>query len=249
MNTTTLEKLRKLKFTGMYNAFKANLENGKAEEYTADQMLALLVDAEYDYRMNKRIESLIFNARFRYKASIEEMNYHPERNIDRNFVQRLADCTFITRSENILITGSTGCGKSYLATALGINACEKGYRTLYMSITKLFPKLKMAKADGTYIKEIAKIERMNLVIFDDFGIHPLDAQSRAILMEVIEDIHGKTSMIFTSQLPVNKWFEVIGERTIADAVLDRVTPEAHRIEIEGESMRKRRSRKSEYEYD
>ena len=167
MNTTTLEKLRKLKFTGMYNAFKANLENGKAEEYTGDQMLALLVDAEYDYRMNKRIESLIFNARFRYKASIEEMNYHPERNIDRNFVQRLADCTFITRSENILITGSTGCGKSYLATALGINACEKGYRTLYMSITKLFPKLKMAKADGTYIKEIAKIERMNLVIFDD----------------------------------------------------------------------------------
>lgn len=208
---------------------------------TADELLAHLVDAEWDDRHNRRIERQIFYAKFRYKASIEEINYHADRSIDRNQVMRLADCTFVGRNENLLITGSTGIGKSYMATAMGYQACMLGYRVLYASTPKLFAKLKMAKADGTYMKEIARIERQQLLILDDFGIQPFDAQSRAALMEIIEDRHGKTSLIITSQLPVAKWYEVIGEKTIADAILDRIVHDAHRMELKGESMRKKRN--------
>ena len=202
--------------------------------------MAHLVDSEWDYRQNRRIERQIMYARFRYKASIEEIHYHADRSIDRNQVMRLADCTFIDRFENLLITGSTGIGKSYLATAIGYQACMLGYRVLYASTPKLFARLKMAKADGAYIKEIAKIEKQQLLILDDFGIQPFDAQSRAVLMEIIEDRHSKTSLIITSQLPISKWHEVIGEKTIADAILDRIVHDAHRIELKGESMRKKR---------
>lgn len=137
--------------------------------------------------------------------------------------------------------GSTGIGKSYVASAIGHQACIQGYRVFYASTPKLFAKLKMAMADGSYIKEIAKLERTQLLILDDFGIQPFDAQSRAALLEIIEDRHGKTSLIITSQLPVSKWFEVIGEKTIADAILDRIVHVAHRIELKGESMRRKRT--------
>ena len=154
---------------------------------------------------------------------------------------RLAECSFIERNENLLITGSTGIGKSYVASAIGHQACFSGYRVLYASTPKLFAKLKMAKADGSYSKEILKIERQQLLILDDFGIQPFDAQNRAALMEIIEDRHGKSSMIITSQLPVGKWHELIGEKTIADAILDRIVHDAHRMELQGESMRKKRN--------
>ena len=240
MNTNTLDKLRKLKFYGMFHAFKSSIETGQTDQYTSDELLAHLIDSEWDYRQNRRIERQILYARFRYKASIEEIHYHADRSIDRNQVMRLADCTFIDRYENLLITGSTGIGKSYLASAIGYQACMLGYRVLYASTPKLFAKLKMAKADGSYIKEVAKIEKQQLLILDDFGIQPFDAQSRAALMEIIEDRHSKTSLIITSQLPVSKWHEVIGEKTIADAILDRIVHDAHRIELKGESMRKKR---------
>jgi DNA replication protein DnaC len=241
MNTNTLDKLRKLKFYGMFHAFKSSIETGQTDQYTSDELLAHLIDSEWDYRQNRRIERQILYARFRYKASIEELHYHVERSIDRNQVMRLADCTFIDRFENLLITGSTGIGKSYLASAIGYQACMLGYRVLYASTPKLFARLKMAKADGAYIKEIAKIEKQQLLILDDFGIQPFDAQSRAALMEIIEDRHAKNSLIITSQLPISKWHEVIGEKTIADAILDRIVHDAHRIELKGESMRKKRA--------
>jgi DNA replication protein DnaC len=241
MNTSTLDKLRKLKFYGMFHAFKSSIETGQTDQYTPDELLAHLIDSEWDYRQNRRIERQILYAKFRYKASIEELHYHVERSIDRNQMMRLADCTFIDRYENLLITGSTGIGKSYLASAIGHQACMLGYRVFYASTPKLFAKLKMAKADGSYIKEVAKIEKQQLLILDDFGIQPFDAQSRAALMEIIEDRHAKTSLIITSQLPVSKWHEVIGEKTIADAILDRIVHDAHRIELKGESMRKKRA--------
>ena len=240
MNTSTLEKLRKMKFFGMFHAFKSSMETGEMNDHTADELLALLVDAEWDDRQNRRIERTIQYAKFRYKASVEDVHYHADRSIDRNQIMRLADCTFIDRFENLLITGSTGIGKSYVASAIGYQACMLGYRVFYASTPKLFAKLKMAKADGSYIKELAKLERTQLLILDDFGIQPFDAQSRAALMELIEDRHGKTSLIITSQLPVSKWFEVIGEKTVADAILDRIVHSAHRIELKGESMRKKR---------
>lgn len=245
MNTDTLDKLRKLKFYGMFHAFKSSIESGQTDQYTSDELLAHLIDSEWDYRQNRRIERQIMYARFRYKASIEELHYHVDRSIDRNQVMRLADCTFLDRYENLLITGSTGIGKSYLASAIGYQACMLGYRVLYASTPKLFSRLKMAKADGSYIKEVAKIEKQQLLILDDFGIQPFDAQSRAALMEIIEDRHSKTSVIITSQLPISKWHEVIGEKTIADAILDRIVHDAHRIELKGESMRKKRGRAPE----
>jgi DNA replication protein DnaC len=241
MNTNTLDKLRKLKFFGMFHAFKSSLETGKTNDYTADELLGYLVDAEWDDRHNRRMERQILLAKFRYKASVEDVHYHADRSIDRNQIMRLADCTFIDRCENILVTGSTGIGKSYIASAIGHQACTLGYRVFYASTPKLFAKLKMAKADGSYLKDVAKIERQQLLILDDFGIQPFDAQSRAALMEVHEDRHGKTSLIITSQLPVSKWYEVIGEKTIADAILDRIVHDAHRIELKGESMRKKRN--------
>ena len=183
----------------------------------------------------------IKNARFRYKAALENLAYSNDRNIDKNQIMRFTECNFIDKCENILITGSTGIGKSYIASALGHHACSMGYRVIYFSAPKLFAKLKMAKADGSYIKEIAKIERQQLLVLDDFGIVPLDAQSRAALMEIVEDRHGKGSTIITSQVPVSKWHEVIGEKTVADAVLDRIIHQSHRLELTGESMRKKQN--------
>ncbi len=239
MNVTTLEKMRKMKFFGMHRAFKISLETGRQESYTPDEIIAHLVDAEWDDRQNRSMERHVKNARFRYKAMLEDLVYHSDRNMDKNQIMRFAQCSFIDRHENILITGSTGIGKSYIASAIGHHACSMGYRVLYNNVPKLFAKLKMAKADGSYIKEVAKIERQHLLILDDFGIQPFDAPSRAALMEIIEDRHGKGSIIITSQVPVSKWHELIGEKTIADAIMDRIIHEAHRLELKGESLRKK----------
>jgi DNA replication protein DnaC len=239
MNATTLEKMRKMKFFGMFRAFKTSLEGEPQQTSTPDEMIATLIEAEWDDRHNRAIERQLRNARFRYKAAVEQIYYHTDRNIDRNMVMRFAECTFIDKHENILITGSTGIGKSYIASAIGHQACSQGYKVSYQNTQKLFGKLKMAKADGSYMREIAKLERQHLIILDDFGIQPFDAGSRAALMEIIEDRHGKSSIIITSQVPVNKWHEVIGEKTVADAILDRIVHESHRLELQGESLRKK----------
>jgi len=212
----------------------------RPEHMTADELVAMLIESEWDERTNRRQERSLKNARFRYKAVIEQISFSGTREVHRNQILRMADCGFITRNENILITGSTGTGKSYIASALGHQACTNGYRVLYEHSAKLFSRLKMAKADGSYLKELVKMEKQHLLIIDDFGMQPLDAQSRAILMEIIEDRHGKRSTLFTSQVPVSKWYEVIGEQTIADAILDRIVHDAHRLELKGDSLRKRR---------
>src|ERR1043165_5643799 len=238
MNAQTLEKIKKMKLFGMYQAFKTSIEAGRAETFMADELIAHLVDAEWDERRNRSIDLRIRNAKFRYRAALEDLHYDSDRNIDKNQVLRFADCSFIDKAETILITGSTGIGKSYLASALGHHACSRGYRVAYFNVPKLFARLKMAKADGSYIKEVARIERQQLLTLDDFGIQPFDAQSRSILMELIEDRHGKSSLIITSQVPVSKWYDIIGDKTMADAILDRIIHQAHRVELKGESMRK-----------
>jgi len=240
MNNETLDKMRKMKFYGMLRAFKMNLDAGKTEQYTSDEMVAHLLDAEWDDRHNRSVGRKVTNARFRYKAAVEQIIYDGERSIDQNQIMRLAECDFINRKENILITGSTGIGKSFIASAIGHQACLMGYRTLYYNSSKLFSQLKMAKGDGSYTREITKMEKQHLLILDDFGIQPLDSHNRAALMEIIEDRHAKASLIITAQVPVNKWHEVIGETTIADAILDRVVHGAHRIDLFGESMRKKK---------
>ncbi len=234
-----LEKLKQMKLLGMARAFQLTMESGKNEKFTADEMIAHLVESEWDERYNRRLTRSTMQAKFRYKASLEQVNYDHGR-VDKNQILRLSECDFIKKKENIIITGSTGIGKSFLASAIGHKACSMGFRVLYQHHSKIFAKLKIAKADGTYLKELAKIERQHLLLIDDFGLTPLDAQSRATLMEIMEDRHGKSSTIITSQLPVSKWYEVIGEQTIADAILDRLVHDSHRIEMKGESLRRKR---------
>lgn len=244
MNETTLQKMKHMKFYGMLRAFRTTMEVGQMNQYTPDEMIGFLIESEWDDRENRKIQRGLTNAKFRYKASMENIIYD-KRSIDKNEIHRLADCTFIERKQNVIITGSTGVGKSYLASALGHQACINGYKVMYANTAKLIAKLKMAKADGSYVRELARIEKQDLLILDDFGIQPFDTQSRAVLMEIIEDRYDRSSFIITSQLPVKQWYEIIGEKTIADAILDRIVHDAQRLELKGESLRKRKSQENE----
>ena len=242
MTQEILEKLKKLRLLGMARAYETSLENDKLLNLSTDELIKMLVEAEWDDRLNRNIERRLRNAKFRYQSCMESIDYQAERNLDRTQIMRFAECAYIKNHENIIITGSTGIGKSYIATALGHQACTLGFKVYYANIGKLFSRLKMGKADGSYIREISKIERQDLLILDDFGLLPVDNQNRSALMEIVEDRHKKTSMIITSQLPVNHWHEVIGEKTIADAILDRIVHDAHRVELKGESLRKSRDK-------
>lgn len=241
MNESTATKMKQMKLHGMHNAFKTAIESGKTDHYTLDQFISMMIDAEWDERHNRRIERSITNARFHYKSNIESINFDESRNIDRNLILRLAECSFVENNENVLITGSTGVGKSFLGTALGYQACIEGYKVSYFNTSKLFAKLKMAKADGTYLRELAKIQRQDVIILDDFGLQALDNHNRITLLEIIEDRHNNGSIIVTSQIPVQGWYDIIGEKTIADAILDRLIHQSHRVELHGESMRKKKS--------
>ena len=213
-------------------------------DYTNDEIIAYLVQCEWDDRHNRRIERLTRSARFRYTAVMEAVDYRPSRQLDKNQVQRIGSCGFIKKKENVLITGSTGVGKSYLASAIGHQACSMGKKVMYFNTAKLFTMLKTSKADGSYPKQIGKLEKQDLLILDDFGLKPLDNINRHALMEIIEDRHGQRSTIIASQLPVSKWHDIIGERTLADAILDRLVHTAHRIDIKGESMRRKLKNKN-----
>jgi DNA replication protein DnaC len=241
MNSSILNKLSIMKMTGMYQAYQTLLESNKHHSLTNDEFLNMLIQAEWEERENRKINRHLRLARFRYPASIEEIDFTANRSLDKTQMLRLADCSFIKRKENVLITGPTGVGKSYLASALGHQACLKGYKTLYFNTQKLFPKLKMNKADGSYFKEVDKIEKHDLLILDDFGMQPLDNISRMALMEIIEDRHAKKSTIISSQLPINMWYETIGDSTVADAILDRMVHTAHRLELKGDSLRKKKN--------
>ena len=242
MNEATVTKMKQMKLNGMHHAFKTAIESGKTDHYTIDQFISMLIDSVWDERHNRRIERSIKNARFHYKSNIESLNFDVSRNLDRTQVLRLADCEFVTKNQNVLITGSTGVGKSFLGTALGYQACIEGFKVSYFNTSKLFAKLKIAKADGSYLRELAKLERQDVIILDDFGLQALDGQNRITLLEIIEDRHNNGSIIVTSQIPVQGWYDIIGEKTIADAILDRLIHNSHRIELSGESMRKKRSK-------
>jgi len=238
-HTATMQKLEEMRFAGFVRAYREMTETSINKEFTTDEVIAHLVQAEWDERYNRRLQRLIANARFRYRASFEEIDFSAKRNLDKNQLLRFASCDWITKKQNIIITGSTGSGKSWIASALGHQGCQHGYKVLYRNCIKLFDELKIAKADGSYVKEINKIEKMDLLILDDFGLKPLDGNQRLMLLEIFEDRHGKKSTIITSQLPVNQWHEYIKEPTIADAFLDRLVHSSHRIEFKGEvSMRK-----------
>lgn len=234
----TIEKMKNLRLQGMLLAYGSSIESQGHLQLTADELLSILVDAEWQDRSNKKVARLTQGAAFRYQAHLADIDYQASRDLDRELLNRLACCQFIQQRENILITGPTGVGKSYIASALGHQACAMGYRVAYYNTAKLFAKLYAAKADNSLFKEIARIEKQDLLILDDFGLQNLDKPQRDLLMEIIEDRHNKKSTLIASQLPVSAWYEVIGEGTIADAILDRLVHGAHRLSLNGESMRK-----------
>jgi DNA replication protein DnaC len=238
-NQSILEKLKDMKLSGMHNSFHTALETRALQTLTTDEFIAMLVEGEYNYRRNVRVKMSIKRAKFRYNGMVEDVDFSVQRGLDKNAYIRLADCSFIERHENIIFTGPAGAGKSFLASALGNQACMMGLKVRYFNMSKLFASLKMSKADASYLKEMNRLEKQDLLILDDFGLQPVDATLRLALLDIIEDRHGKRSTIFVSQIPVNKWHELLGEQTVADAILDRVVYSSHRIELKGESMRKR----------
>lgn len=237
--TATMQKLDEMRLSGFSRVYREMQETGMNKDFTIDEVIAHLVQAEWDDRYNRRLERLIKNARFRYQANMEQVDYITKRSLDKVQMLRLSSCEWIKRKQSIIISGSTGLGKSFLASALGHQACQQGCKVYYRNCSKLFDQLKMAKADGSYVNEINRIEKQDLLILDDFGLKPLDNNQRLILLELLEDRHGKRSTIITSQLPVKNWHDVIGDPTIGDAILDRLVHSSYRIELEGDSLREK----------
>ena len=235
----TLDHLAQLKLDGMLQAYQAVLSMAVQNQPSLNQFMARLAEAEIQSRATKRTELYLRQSKLRYNAILEQVHCNPERNLSKEKLIMIADCSFIERAENLLITGSTGCGKSYLACAFGRQACTLGYRTLYFGMNRLLEKISLSKLDGTYVKLLNQVQKAQLIIIDDFGLHPLDGVTRLALLQMLEDRYGIKSTIITSQLPVAKWYEYIGESTVADAIMDRLAVNAHRFELKGESLRKK----------
>lgn len=244
MNETTKEKMASMKFSGMLRAYEQTMETNVKNSFTADEMISHLIDAEWDYRYNRRIARLQSSAKFRYSSCFEQIEFKESRKLNKNSLLRLSTCEWIRKGEDLIITGATGVGKSYIACALGNHACLNSFKVFYFNSIKLFSKLKFAKADGSYIKEIEKIKKQDLLILDDFGLEKMDTVSRLTLLEILEDRHGIKSTILTSQLPVKNWHEIIGDPTIADAICDRLVHSSHSINLKGGSMRKKKLNKN-----
>ncbi len=236
----TLDHLSELKLQGMARAYQAVLSMPVQDQPSLNQFMARLAEAEIQHRMQKKTEMFLLQSKLRYNAVLEQVYCNVNRNLLRENLMAIADCSFIERSENLLINGATGCGKSFLACAIGRQACTFGYRTLYFGINRFLEKISSSKLDGTFIKLLNQIEKTHLLILDDFGLHPLDTVSRLALLQIMEDRYGKKSVIITSQLPIANWYEYIGESTIADAIMDRLAVNAHRFDLKGPSLRKKK---------
>jgi len=233
-------KLRQMRLAGMARGWQALNETRQVHELSLGEGLEILIQREEEERKNNRFNRMIKGARFRYQASLEELSYEPSRGLNKSMIASLATCQYIVKGESVLISGATGCGKSYLASALGHQACLHGHSVIYSNTQKFMLRTKMSRADGTILKYFDKIAKASLLILDDFGLTKMDQQQQFDLMEVIEDRHGKASTIIVSQLPPASWFDVISETTIADAILDRLVHSSNVIELKGESLRKKR---------
>lgn len=237
-NNQTIEKLNQMRLGAMASLHLQHLKDNRMESLTADEYLALLTDHEWEHRQNRKIDRLISQAGFRQKASLAEVDYVHNRQLDKNMFVRLGTLDFIKRNENLILTGASGVGKSYLAQALGHQTCLMGYKTIYSVVARLFNRLKLCKLDGTYLHELKKISKADLLILDDFGLQAFDTHSREVLMDIIDERYNTKSTIISSQIPVSAWYDIIGEGTIADAILDRIVNSSHRVDLKGESLRK-----------
>jgi DNA replication protein DnaC len=240
---STIEKMKNLRLFGMAETYHQSLQEHLYQDYTVDQFTALLVDQEWEERQNRRVKSLVKRASFRSQISSHDIDYTTSRNLDKNQFERLLGLNFLKQAENIIFTGLTGVGKSYLAQAIGVAACQMLYKVQYYNTARLMEQVKIAKLDGTYVKLLKRIQKMDLLILDDFGLNPFDQYARQALMDILEDRYSKSSTIVVSQIPVAQWHGIIGEGTIADAILDRLVHVSHRVSLEGESLRKKKKLK------
>ena len=242
LNHPTLDQLRSLKLTGMADAFAELQGNDAADDLGHAEWLALLLDREDANRNTKRLNTRLRTARLRHVgASIEDVDYRSPRKLDKALFQQLGMCTWIGQHRNLIITGPCGIGKTWLGCALGHKACRHDYTVLYKRVPRLFAELELAHGDGRFPRLFRSLIKANLLILDDWGPDRLNAGQRRDLMEIVEDRYGTGSMLITSQLPVDKWHDVIGEPTFADAILDRIVHNAYRLELSGESLRKTKS--------
>jgi DNA replication protein DnaC len=249
MNTQTITQLRQLKLGGMAAALQTQLEQvGTYESLAFIERLGLLLDQENLTREQRKQERLIRQARFKLRASVQDIDYQHPRNMTPSQIARLAQGDWINRAQNLLITGPCGSGKTYLACALGHNACLHGYSVRYYRLSRLLMELTQAKADGTYHKQLKQLARLQLLIIDDWGLESLKPAHRNDLMEIMDDRHGSTSTQIISQLPTDQWYASIGDNTLADAILDRLMHNAHRLQLKGESMRKRMAQLTDGEH-
>lgn len=242
IDTNLFEQLRKLRLGAMADALQLQLEQvGTYEELVFTERLSLLVDHEMLNRDQNKQARLIRMARFKLAANIQDIDYKHRRNLKKNQVAQLAQTGWLDKAQNLLITGPCGTGKTYLACAVGHNACLNGYSTRYYRLSRLLLEMTQAKADGSYQKLLKQLANTQMLILDDWGLEPLEAAHRHDLMEIMDDRHAATSTVVISQLPTTEWYASIGDNTFADAILDRLMHNAHRLELKGESMRKLQS--------
>jgi DNA replication protein DnaC len=239
LNEQTFDKLYALKLLGMAEAFKDQLQKPGAHDLSFEERLGLLVDRQWAFKEDCRLQRLLKEAKLKMNACAEDIDYKNPRGIDKSVILNLLSCEWIKKHQNVIISGPTGVGKTFLACALAQKACREGYRAFYIRLPKLLYDLALAKADGSYPKTRKKLFKTQILVLDDFGLAPLSDPDRRELLEVIEDRHGTSSTILTSQLPTENWHEHIGDPTIADAILDRLIHNAHRINLKGGSMRKK----------
>jgi len=242
MNTnSTLEKLRQLKLNGMADSYKTILDLPVHQQpESMHHLIALLGQAEDEYRNHNRSIRHLRRSRLRYDATIEEIICTTERNLTKETIIKLSDCSYVKKGQSILITGCSGCGKSFIACALAREACNQGFSVLYLRMNKFIRELNTAKLEGTLAKKLRQLERTHVIVLDDFGLQKLEPDIHLTIMDILEDRYKKGATIVTSQYPVGKWYESIGENpTAADGIMDRLTSNAHRIELKGKSLRKK----------
>jgi len=240
LNHPTLDKLEALRFTGMAKALTEQISLPNIEEVSFEERLGLLVDREMTEREDRRLKTRLRRAKLKQNACIEDMDFRQPRGMDKSLILDLSQCQWVKQHLNLLITGPTGVGKTWIACALAQKACREGYNALYLRLPRLLQELPIAKGDGTYTKLLTRLAKIDVLILDDWGLSKLVAEQRRDLLEILEDRHDARSTIVTSQLPLDKWHHIIGDPTLADAILDRLVHNAYKINLKGESMRKRK---------